>query len=168
MSLEAYWQGLEASPLGDFIASSTWAFPTIECVHVIAIVTVTGTVGMMDLRLLGRAFTDRTVRQVEHDTLKWTWAGFIVAALTGTLLFISKASVYAIDPWFQFKLVFMALAGVNMLAFHFGPAWRNVAAWNAALDAPKAAKIAAVLSLTLWVLVVLFGREIGFTLGKYE
>jgi hypothetical protein len=168
MSLEALWQGLEASPLGDFIASSSWAFPTIESVHVIAIVTVVGTVGMMDLRLLGRAFTDRKVTEVEHDTLRWTWVAFAVAVVTGTLLFISKASVYARDPWFQFKLVWMALAGVNMLAFHFGPAWRGVAGWDAARDAPKAAKIAAVLSLSLWVLVVMFGREIGFTLGQYE
>lgn len=167
MSLQALWGALETSPLGDFVASSVWAFPTIEAVHVIAIVTVVGTVAIMDLRLLGLASKSWTVTQVSKDTLRWTWVAFVVAAITGTLLFVSKAHIYAREPWFLGKLVLIAAAGLNMGVFHLF-AWRSVEEWNAKAAVPRIAAIAGGLSLTLWVVAIFCGRFIGFTLGKYE
>jgi hypothetical protein len=166
MTLQALWEALETSPLGDFVASSAWAFPTIEAVHVIAIVTVVGAVAIMDLRLLGLASKSWTMAQMSRDTLRWTWAGFVTAAITGTLLFVSKAHIYAREPWFLWKLVLIAAAGLNMGVFHL-IAWRKAGEWEGKA-APLAGAIAAALSLTLWVAAVLCGRFIGFTLGKYE
>ena len=167
MTLETFWDSLEASPVGEFVASSAWAFPTIESVHVIALVTVVGTVAIMDLRLLGLASGSWKVTQLSHDTLRWTWIGFILAAITGTLLFVSKAHIYAREPWFIGKLVLIALAGVNMAVFHV-LTWKSVKDWDSVRSAPLAAKIAGGLSLLCWILVIFFGRWIGFTLGHYE
>jgi hypothetical protein len=167
MTLQTFWDSLEASPVGAFIASSAWAFPTIESVHVIALVTVVGTVTIMDLRLLGLASGSWKVTQLSHDTLRWTWIGFLVAAITGTLLFVSKAHIYAREPWFIGKLTLIALAGVNMAVFHV-LTWKSVAKWDSARSGPTAAKVAGGLSLLCWVLAVFFGRWIGFTLGHYE
>ena len=86
MTLQTLWESLEASAVGDFIASSPWAFPTIESIHVIALVTVVGTVAIMDLRLLGLASGAWPVTQMSKDTLRWTWMGFLLAAITGSLL----------------------------------------------------------------------------------
>ena len=55
MSLQALAQSVENWPLSQFIAGSSWAFPTLESIHVMAIVIVVGTVVIMDLRLLGLA-----------------------------------------------------------------------------------------------------------------
>lgn len=167
MAVQSFWESLEASPVGDFIASSAWAFPTIESVHVIALVTVVGTVTIMDLRLLGLASGSWKVTQLSRDTLRWTWMAFVLAAITGTLLFVSKAHVYAREPWFLGKLALIALAGLNMAVFH-ALTWKTVGEWDSARDAPTAAKIAGGLSLACWVLAVFFGRWIGFTLGQYE
>jgi hypothetical protein len=167
MNLQAVWAALETSTVGDFVASSAWAFPTIEAVHVIAIVTVVGTVAIMDLRLLGLASKSWTVTQMSKDTLRWTWAAFVTAAITGTLLFVSKAHIYAREPWFLWKLVLIAVAGVNMGVFHLF-AWRKVGEWDARATTPLIGAIAGGLSLTLWVAAVFCGRFIGFTLGKYE
>lgn len=167
MTLQAVWEALEASPLGDFVASSAWAFPTIEAVHVIAIVTVVGTVAIMDLRLLGLASKSWTVTQMSRDTLRWTWIAFGAAAVTGSLLFVSKAHIYAKEPWFLWKMILIGVAGVNMAIFHIF-AWRKVNEWDARAAAPMAGAIAAGLSLTLWGAAVFCGRLIGFTLGKYE
>lgn len=167
MTLQAVWEALETSSLGDFVASSAWAFPTIEAVHVIAIVTVVGTVAIMDLRLLGLASRSWTVTQMSRDTLRWTWVAFVVAAITGSLLFVSKAHIYAKEPWFLWKLVLIAAAGVNMTIFHMF-AWRRVEDWDTRPAAPMAGAIAGALSLMLWVAAVFCGRFIGFTLGQYE
>ena len=47
------WESIEYSTLGITIAESTWMFPTIETVHVIALVTVLGMIAIVDLRLIG-------------------------------------------------------------------------------------------------------------------
>ena len=167
MTLQTFWDSLEASPVGEFVASSAWAFPTIESVHVIALVTVVGTVAIMDLRLLGLASGKWSVTQMSNDTLRWTWMGFLLAAITGTLLFVSKAHIYAREPWFIGKLALIAAAGVNMAVFHF-TTWKTVTDWDSARSLPTAAKVAGALSMLCWILAIFFGRWIGFTLGHYE
>ena len=167
MDLQSLWQALEASPVGDFVASSSWAFPAIESAHVIAIVTVVGTVAIMDMRLLGWTSRAWTVTQMSNDTLRWTWIGFLTAVITGSLLFVSKAHIYAKEPYFLWKMVLLGLAGVNMGVFHV-LTWRTVGRWDASPATPRAAKVAGALSLACWVAAIVCGRFIGFTLGQYE
>ena len=164
MIFEALWKSLEASPVGAFVAGSEWAFPTIETIHVIAIVTVVGSIAVMDLRLLGLASRDNAVTAMSRDTLPFTWGAFVLAVITGSLLFVSKATSYAVNPYFQLKMVALALAGINMAIFH-ASTWRSVANWDAGSTIPTAGKVAAGLSLLFWILVIFFGRVIGFTLG---
>ena len=160
------WESIEYSSLGISIAESTWAFPTLETFHVIGLVTVLGTIMVMDLRLLGLASNQVAVTRMSKDTLPWTWAGFALAAITGSLLFISKASSYIINPYFLWKMGLLALAGINMLIFHF-ITYKTVENWDTASVLPAGAKVAATLSLIFWVMVVFFGRAIGFTLGIF-
>jgi hypothetical protein len=167
MDLQALASALEASPVGDFVASNVVAFPAIECLHVIALVSVIGTIAVVDLRLLGWGSRPCAVTEIANDTLPWTWAAFVVAAITGTLLFVSKAHIYVKVPWFWLKMSTMLLAGINMAIFHFFT-WRSVHEWDVGCETPRAGKIAAGLSLFFWILVVVFGRKIGFVLGVYE
>jgi hypothetical protein len=166
MDLQPLWDKIELSPVGDFVASSSWAFPTIETVHVIAIVTVFGTVAMMDLRLLGLASKENRITELSRDTLTWTWGAFLLAAITGTLLWFSKAHIYMREPWFYAKMILIGVAGINMAIFH-AVTWRTIGQWDAG-PPPKAAKIAGFTSLALWVVVIACARMIGFTLGLYE
>ena len=87
-------------------------------------------------------------------------------AITGLLLFVSKATSYVINPYFLWKMSMMALAGLNMMYFHF-ITWRTVAHWDRDASMPTAVKVAAGLSIVFWILVVFFGRAIGFTLGIF-
>lgn len=161
------WESIQYSSLGIFIAESTWAFPTIETLHVIALVTVLGTILVMDLRLLGVASTNYPVTAMSRDTLKWTWGGFILAAITGTLLVISKTSSYVINPFFMGKMLLLAIAGLNMAYFH-RVTWKTVNEWDQNPVVPLGAKVAGITSLLFWTVIVFFGRAIGFTLGIYD
>jgi hypothetical protein len=160
------WESIEYSPLGISIAESLWAFPMVETVHVMALVTVLGTLLVMDLRMLGWASTAVPVRKVSEDTLRWTWMAFVLAAITGTILWISKAHSYMINPYFLTKMGLMAVAGLNMLFFHF-VTYKTVDQWDTLASPPTAVKLSAVLSLLLWIVIVFCGRAIGFTLGIY-
>ena len=152
---------LEESPLGVAITESEWLFPTIETLHVLALALVIGSIAMLDLRLLGVSNRDRGVIQLAEDTLPWTWSAFVVAAITGALMFVSAATSYYDNVPFRIKLVLLALAGVNMAVFHL-TAFGAAHDWNFALPTPQAARIAASLSLLFWVGVVVAGRWIGF------
>ena len=166
MILNGLWQAIAAMPLAQYIAGSSWAFPTLESVHVLAITTVIGSIAIMDLRLLGLASNGSRVTEVSHDTLRWTWGAFGLAAITGGLLFTSKAVDYTSNPFFDWKMVLIFLAGVNMAIFHV-VSWPRVGSWDSSSAAPRAAKLAGALSLGLWIVAVFLAREVGFTLDKF-
>jgi hypothetical protein len=161
-SLQSFAEWLQNTPVGSFISQSTWAFPTIETIHVFALVIVVGTIAIVDLRLLSVASRDRSVSQLSNDVLPITWSAFALAAVTGALLFSSKAVSY-LENWpFRIKLVLLFLAGANMVLFHF-MTYRSVHEWDHAQRAPSAARLAGALSLAFWIGVVVCGRWIGFT-----
>jgi hypothetical protein len=152
---------LQETPLSKAIAQSAWLFPTIETIHVLAIVLVVGSILWVDLRLLNIADKHRGFVQLSARLLPITWSSFGLAALAGALLFISKASAYYANTPFRLKLICILLAGANMLIFNlFGAA--HVADWDSGRP-PARARVAGGISLCLWVTVVALGRWIGFT-----
>lgn len=160
------WESIEYSSFGTSFAESLWAFPLVETIHVIALVTVLGTIAIMDMRLLGWAGTKTSITQLTKDTLKLTWAGFALAAITGTSLWISKASTYMVNPYFLMKMTLMALIALNMVYFHF-VTYKTVDDWDNGNNIPTSVKVAGFTSLLFWVVIVFLGRAIGFTLGIF-
>jgi hypothetical protein len=143
------------------LPGSDWLFPIVETLHVMAFTLVVGSIAMVDLRLLGLSSRDSSISRLSEEVLPWTWIAWSLAALFGSLLFMAKAHVYAGNLQFRLKFVCMALAGVNMLVFHFG-AFRQVARWEMG-ELPISTKVAGALSMLLWIAVVFFGRWTGFT-----
>lgn len=166
MSLDDLLQTLYDSQLAAVIRENTSAFPWIESVHVLAITLVFGTIAIVDLRLLGYASHRRGARQLIAELLPYTWVAFLLAVVTGALLFTSNAVAYAANAQFQWKMIAIVAAGINMGMFHM-TAHRRIVEWDDALPPPLAARIAGASSLALWTLVIFFGRWIGFTLSIF-
>jgi hypothetical protein len=143
-------------------SGSEWLFPIIETAHVLALAVVFGSVAMLDLRLLGIASRGVSVQKLSREVLPWTWSAFVLAAIFGTLMFISKAETYFNNFEFRMKFLALSLAGLNMLVFHLGP-FRRVAHWDPRQPPPAVARVAGGLSLLLWILVIFYGRWVGFT-----
>ncbi|MGA9883961.1 MAG: DUF6644 family protein [Candidatus Acidiferrales bacterium] len=162
MIIPQFCSWLENTKMASAIRTSTWLFPTIESIHVLAITFVVGTVAMFDLRLLGVASRDRGVTEMHREILPWTWASFACAVIAGSLMFSSDATKYYEDGPFRWKMMTLLLVGLNTAIFEFG-AFRGVARWDRGEKTPWAAKLAGGASLVLWILVVGFGRWIGFT-----
>jgi hypothetical protein len=62
---------------------------------------------------------------------------------------------------FQFKLLFMAIAGFNATAFYV-TVYRRATAPGAPADAPRSAKLIATISLCMWIGVIVCGRLLTF------
>jgi Family of unknown function (DUF6644) len=160
-SIEQTLDWLEQLPLAVAIARSNWAFPAIETIHVIALTLTIGTVLIIDLRLLGLASLKQPYGMLRRDVLPWSWAAFCMAAISGCLMFVSQAAEYFANQAFRIKLILLLLAGINMLIFELIIA-RGAVRWDRAIPWPG--KIAALLSIILWVAAVFFGRRVGFTM----
>ena len=161
MTLESVFLAIEALPFAKAIREGTSLFPWIESVHVLAIVIVVGTVIVMDLALLGVASHSPSLRRLIRDANPITWMAFGVAAITGSLLFASSATGYVKNPAFLIKFVAMGLAGLNMVLFHAASV-RSMDGWDAQARPPARARIAGLISISCWVVVVGAGRWIGF------
>jgi hypothetical protein len=153
--------GLVRGDVPAYVQWEGWVFPFVEVVHVLAISMVFGSIFMVDIRLLGLGHRDTRVTALSRAVLPWTWVAFAVAALSGSTMFISKASTYFYNVPFRLKFLVMALAAINMLAFHFD-AYRTVEQWNTG-PSPRRAQVAGALSILLWLGVIYCGRWVGFT-----
>ncbi|MGD0909348.1 MAG: DUF6644 family protein [Candidatus Acidiferrales bacterium] len=161
MTLFHLCQWLYASSFGTAIRESQYGFPLIETAHVLGITVLVGTVAIVDLRLLGLVMKREPVSDVLEQVLPLTWGGFVIMFVSGSLLLLSKAELYYGNPLFRIKLGLLLLAGLNPLIFH-STVYRSVSAWGESQVTPKRAKLAAVLSLTLWSAIVVTGRAIAY------
>ena len=157
-------QAIQASAPGEWMRSSVKAMPIVEATHVLAAATVFGTIFIVDLRLIGLRDARRAFTRVSDEMLRFTWAAFALAVLTGGLMFAANASTYYSNTAFRLKMVALVLAGVNMAIFQ-QLTFRGVAAWDQHGPAPTAGRIAGALSIAFWIAVIFFARWIGFTKG---
>jgi hypothetical protein len=155
---------LQNSALSEWMRLSLKAVPVVNALHVMSIVTVFGTIVIVDLRLLGFANVHRSVSRIHDELVRWTWLAFGISFITGALLFIVNAVTYYRNTAFWLKMGAIVLAGINMLVFERITA-KSMPNWDRGVVPPPSARAAAAVSLALWLAVIFFGRWIGFTKG---
>lgn len=136
--------------------------PFTEAIHVLGSVAVFGTILIVDLRLLGVPDLRRSFTRIAHEVLPATWIAFAVATVTGCLMFAAGAPTYFDNTLFRLKMLALLAAGLNMAVFQLLLV-RSVAGWDQHARPPLAARMAAVLSISLWIALIVLGRWIGYT-----
>lgn len=155
---------IESSGLAHLVAGNSWGWPIAEMFHFLGMAVLFGTIGMIDLRILG---IGKGVPVGELERLvPWGLAGFAVVLFTG-LCFVAgeqPSPLYFMQSnlAFRLKMVFIFLAGLNALAFYVFGIAKQVDALPPDASAGIAAKTVAVLSLVLWTLVITMGRYIMY------
>ena len=81
--------------------------------------------------------------------------------MSGALLFYAIPVRSYHNVFFRLKLVMLVLAGLNVWLFHSG-IYRRVTAWDLDVPPPRRARIAGVLSLLLWAVIIFSGRMIAY------
>jgi hypothetical protein len=152
------WFANAAPPIAAFMRSK-WGWPFAESVHFLGLSMLVGCVGAFDLRLLGVG--KRIPIAALHKLIPWGLLGFAINVSTGSMFLLTEPDQYIYNPSFQFKVTFIMIAGLNALAF-YKTSWGRATADNAIPDAPRAAKVAAVISLSMWISVIVCGRLLTF------
>ena len=162
--MEALSEWLTLPAVGALIRSSGWVWPIAEMFHYIGMALLLGTVGFLDLRVLGvgKGVSMRALSKfVPLGVL-----GFALNVVTG-LMFVTGNPLsppldYLTNLAFQLKMLLILLAGINLLLFYVSGISRAVDDLPAHADAPPVAKVIAGLSLVFWVGVIYFGRMIMY------
>ena len=157
MDLLPFFQWLENTPGSVYIRESLLFYPLVETTHVLALCLFLGMIAMLDLRLVGVGLRGVPVSEVAGRFLPLALFGFVLMAISGTLLFYSGPVKAAANIFFRVKMLLIMLTGLIALLFHF-TIYKRVAVWDTAPSPPARAKLAGALSLVLWSGVVICGR----------
>jgi uncharacterized membrane protein len=133
-----------------------WAF--MMDMHFIGLALLVGTIGILDLRMLG--FAKNLPIGPLHRLAPWALVGFGINLVTGVLAFIGMPTFYTYDMAFWLKMLAIMLLGLNVAAFYLTDTFQNVEQLGPGEDAPLLAKFIAATSLFLCFAVIAFGRYI--------
>lgn len=144
--------------------NSMWGWPIIESLHFIGLCLLLGTVGVFDLRMLGLA--KQVPYQNLHRLVPYGIAGYLLNVVTGIMFLTTSPDQYVYNPAFQTKMLFMLLAGINMLIFY---GFCNQQVKNAGITPlPTRIKLVASISLTAWSVIIVCGRLITYFRPPYH
>jgi len=137
---------------------SQWSFPILMILHFVGLVLIIGTVGILDIRVLG--FLKELPIAPLHQLLPWSMLGLGINILTGMLAFIAQPENYIHSAPFWLKIVFLLLLGLNFAVFYLMGVIDEIANLKPGEDAPISAKLVAGGSLILWFSVITLARYI--------
>lgn len=166
MTIDTILQSIAEMPIAVRIAEDPVLFPWIEVIHVLAITIVFGSILLVDLRLMGLAARDYPIARLSKAVVPVTWVAFLIAAVSGSALFISNPVTYFGNGYFRAKMLLMICAGLNMAIFHLWT-WRGVARWDESPRIPFGVRFAGLISAVIWVAIIGCGRWIGFTMAPF-
>jgi len=150
--------------LGQWVNDHDWVWPVCEIFHFAGMAMLIGSIGIIDLRLLGVA-KGLPIASVEK-LVPIGIIGFAFNAITGFIFVagnpVGGPLVYLDNLSFLIKMVLILVAGINVLVFYFAGVSRAAESVSPAGEAAMNAKIVAGVSLVLWFSVIFFGRMIMY------
>jgi len=158
--IEALTRWLESTWLSNaFLDNGAWSWPMAESLHFIGLTFLVGGISLIDLRILGLGKGIRIADM--HKLVGFVVAGFVLNVLTGSLFVIGQPDQYFLNRAFHFKLVFLTIAGLNVLAF-YSTVFKQLKQLGPHEEAPVAARCMAAVSLLCWIGVICAGRLLTF------
>jgi len=155
MTLRAAFVDFGKTPLGLFMRDSTWAFASVQTIHLIGLAVLFGAVILLGLSALGIGMRRQPPAETALGLLPvFLWSLGVMGA-TGVLMVASKPLRYYLSDPFRLKLGLLA-AGI---ALYFVLHRQLLRSGESRL--PPAIRAGGALLLALWLGVGLAGRFIG-------
>ncbi|MDP8989367.1 MAG: hypothetical protein M3N41_04710 [Acidobacteriota bacterium] len=159
--LLSFAQFIQSTAFFTELRGSGYVYPVILSLHMVAIALFGGMILMTDLRLLGWAMRGYPVADVIDQFRAPKRVGFVAMITLGVHLACCKAEEYYYNDWFRLKMALLVVVALHAAIFR-----RRVYSRAAELDRvsplPAEAKMAAVISLALWIGIACAGRGIGY------
>jgi hypothetical protein len=143
--------------LGKAIMDRSWVWPASEALHFIGLWLILGVILIVNMRLLG--FMQTAPYSAFHRLLPLAALGLALNILTGMAFVTGTPDQYGANVSFLWKIVFLVIAGLNLLYITvFEGPWHV----DAGKNPPVRVKIAGATAIVSWALVMYFGRMLPF------
>ena len=160
MSILEVFQWIQSTPPAAALRGSALTYPIIMTGHLTGMGLFGGMIAITDARLLGLAMRKYPIADVVNQLRLWKRIGGALTMGCGAMLWASKAEFYYYNPYLWAKFGLLALVAVHALVFR--SVYSKPESLDAAPQVPTKAKVAAWMSLFLWVGLVTAGRLIGY------
>jgi hypothetical protein len=138
-----------------YINSSTFFSVVLEVSHYFSMMMIVGTMGMVDLRILGLAGKKQNLADVAEDLLPWMWTGVVVNTISGILMFCGEATAYWLSGPFRIKMLLIITAIIFGAIVN-----QNAPKWGRQPSVSTGVKVVALISMLLWIVTILAGNEV--------
>ena len=136
------------------------AYPLVITAHSIGLALLVGLLVVIDLRVLG--FAKGAALPGLRKVMTVVWIGFWCNAISGAMLFVVDAKKDYYSWLFRSKLLFIAL-GLIMGARITSTVLKKTDEYASGdADAPRQAKVLAVVSLLAWASAIFVGRWLAY------
>lgn len=153
---------LETTILHEWMVNFYWMFPLMETLHFLGLSIMFGALLLIDCRVLGLGkFINMKAAMA---FIPVAIAAFAINLISGILFLAADPFNYLANLVFQWKIALIIIAGINALWFWFGE-HEELSRLADGQDAPYRAKVVALISLVIWVLVIIAGRMIPYGPG---
>ena len=143
---------LSTTPPSVYIQNhNAWIIPLIQSIHIVGIAVVLGSVLMMNLRILGWAGMDQTLRQTSSRFAPWLTAALYLLLGTGILMVIGEPVRELVTFSFWLKMFLVALSTVIAVTFQ-----RKLRADHQPI------KWLALATFLIWACIIILGRLIAY------
>jgi hypothetical protein len=156
MSLHGWFMMLARSPLGHAMQTSRWGFAVVEMVHLLGLALLGGSVLIVDLRLLGVILKGESAITIGRGVNRLLLGSLTVMVMSGITLLSEEAGKCYYSPAFRCKMVLLAAAVMFYFTIHRQALLRAESGKPAFWP-----RVAAAVSLLLWLGVGIAGRAIG-------
>jgi hypothetical protein len=153
----AFGEVVQSSPFGVWAGGE--AYPIANLVHILGLIMLVGGIGVLDLRLIG-LFRKIPTAALAAALTPIAIAGLLLMVPSGATMFASDASTLVNSGTFRTKLLLIALALANAVAFRF--IWQGrIEQWD--FDLPFGGRVMAAASILLWLSIAALGRWIAYS-----
>jgi hypothetical protein len=160
--LRQFAEWLSTTFLSVFIQKhNSWVIPAIQSIHIVGIGLVLGSVLMIDLRVLGWAGMDQTLRQTTTRFGPWLTAALCLLLATGALMVIGEPVRELVTFSFWLKMLFVAVGTVIAAIFQI-TLRKHEQQWEETIVNRRSIKCLAVLTFLIWVCIIILGRLIAY------
>ncbi|MGD0963554.1 MAG: DUF6644 family protein [Candidatus Acidiferrales bacterium] len=157
MTILSLFQWLGHTSVGLAMRHSTWGVAVVEMVHLLALAVLGGTIVLVDLRLFGIGLKRQPAARLAHELSPLFGGSLGILVFSGVLIVSAEPMKCYHSAAFRAKMLLLVIA----ILFHF-TLHRSAVTSATQKISTASSKLAAALSLALWLSVGLAGRAIGF------